>query len=312
PCTAATAPAASDEFRAALRTRLMAVAAVQGVGSAASAPAPAAAAVSWRQRAATVAAGLTAGVVAVTGVSVAASMSLPGDPFYRVKRAAEGVQLRLADGAAEEGRRHAQFAAERLRELEEMVAGGSLSTGELAAALALLDDMDADTRNAQRLLTAAFRDTRDAAPVQELADFAEQQRAGLSGLMDDLPDDLRPRATTSLALLTEVQATAEELLLLRHCTAECDPEASAPVLDDPGSSVGTPCECPAPVPAPTVAPPAPSATTPAPAPTPSGSSGSSGDPTPAPPPATSPSPSPTPLVPLPTLPTRRPARPRRP
>lgn len=296
----ATAPAPTDEFRAALRTRLMAVAAVQGIGATATAPPPVPAAVSWRQRLAAVAAGLTAGAVAVTGVSAAASMSLPGDPLYRVKRAAEDVQLRLADGAAEQGRRHAQFAAERLRELDELTAGGSLSSEELADAVELLDDMDAETRNAQRLLTAAFRDTRDTAPVEELADFARDQRAGLSALMDDLPQDLQPRAQTSLALLGDVESSADELLFLQDCTTACDPSASAPVLDDLTGTSGV-CECPAPAPTPAVAPPptTTTTTTPAPAPTPSGST-SGADPATPTSPTTSPSPTTTPLVPLPT------------
>lgn len=305
------APSPSEEFRAALRTRLLAVAAVQGIGETATAPVPAA--VSWRSRAATVAAGVTAAAVAVTGVSAAASQSLPGDPFYGLKRTAEGVQLSLADGAQEEGVRHLQFADTRMRELRQLVLGRDLSgdaeAPDAARVTALLEDMDDETRSATRLLTEAFRSTAEADPVERLARFAESQDAGLREVLPELPQEARPRLRESLALVADVRTTADELLLLRDCTAECDPEAAAPTVPvGPGTDVAeAPCVCPTPVPEPSVAP------VPGTAPTPT----ASGDPTGAPPsarpsspapapspsPSRSPSPSPSsgPGLPLPTL-----------
>src|SRR5687768_12953144 len=107
------------EFRSALRTRLPAVATVQAAQAAAPAE-PARAlptAVSWRRRGSAVAAGAMASVVAVSGVAVAGSQSLPGDPFYGVKRTTEALQLQMADGEVEKGTRHLDFAASRLREV---------------------------------------------------------------------------------------------------------------------------------------------------------------------------------------------------
>lgn len=317
-----TAVEPTAEFRTALRSRLLAVAAVQGIGETATAPtpSPAPAAVSWRRRAATIAAGAMASAVAVTGVSVAASQSLPGDPFYGLKRTAEDVQLRFADTAEEEGARHLQFAATRLRELRELALGrdlagreGELSDADAERIAALLDDMDAETRAAQRLLTEVFRATSDAAPLERLARFAEQQSEGLRTVLPALPGDTRSRARTSLALVVDLRSTAGELLQLRDCSAACDPASSAPVLPEPGSdpSAVDPCECPAPAPAPSVAP---APTGPAPAP------GASGEATPAPAPASpapaptseptsEPTPGPTLPVPLPTVPLPTPTLP---
>lgn len=302
---AALVPAPSEEFRAALRGRLLAVAAVQGIGETARTPVPAA--VSWRSRAATVAAGVTAAAVAVTGVSAAASQSLPGDPFYDVKRAAEGVQLWLADGAAEEGERYLQFAEERRRELQALALGRDLEGREGAPAPAqvseLLTDMDEQTRSATRLLTEAFRATSDAEPLERLAAFAAAQAEALEEVLPELPAQSRPRLRASLALVTDVRTTADELLALRDCTAECDPAAAAPGA---GTTADEPCDCPTPVPAPSVAP-APATSAPS-SPAPGPASGSTATPTPAPAPSSSPSPrpspstSPTPLVPLPTEP----------
>ncbi|HVM28812.1 MAG TPA: DUF5667 domain-containing protein, partial [Mycobacteriales bacterium] len=271
--------APSEQFRTALRGRLLAVAAVQGVG--ASAPAPAPAPVSWRLRAATVAAGVMASAVAVTGVSVAASSSLPGDPFYALKRTTEGLQLRLADGAQEEGERHLQFAAARMQELRMLALGRDLS-GELRLSPddagrveSVLDDMDAETRSGARLLTEAFRALQDPAPADRLARFADAQRAGLEEVLAALPDQSRTRARDSLALVSTVGTAATDLLVLLDCAASCDPASAAPSLLAPSAGAGPadPCSCPAPPPAPAVAPP--------PAPGPAPADGSGGEPAPA-------------------------------
>ena len=318
----ACAPAPTDDFRTALRTRLLAVAAVQGIGETATAPSrsPARGAVSWRQRAGAVAAGVTASLVAVTGVAAAASASLPGDPFYGLKRTTEGVQLSLADGAAEEGERHLQFAETRLHELHQMALGRDLSgppelgDDDADRVVGLLDDMDVETRSATRLLTEAFRDSRDAAPVERLAEFAERQHDGLSAVLPELPGVSRTRAGESLALVATVQTAAADLLMLRDCTAACDPSAAAPGLPGPaapggaGTAADEPCSCPTPAPSPVTAP-VPTAPEPSEEPRPATSSPAPSSPSPAPSsPSPAPSPSPTsspePLpVPVPPLPT---------
>ena len=79
------------EFRDALRTRLLAVAAVRP----ATAPAPVRTLdTAWVQQRRTqrrlgLAAGGLAGVVAVTGLGVAGSRSLPGEPLYGLKIGAD-------------------------------------------------------------------------------------------------------------------------------------------------------------------------------------------------------------------------------
>jgi hypothetical protein len=294
------AQAPSEDFRTALRGRLMAVAAVQGIGETASAPSPepgrrigaVPTGVPWRQRAATVAAGALASVVAVTGVSVAASWSLPGDPFYGVKRTTEDVQLRLAGGAEDEGVRHLQFAATRMDELRSLALGrdlsgaGTLSDGDAGRVSALLDDMDADTRRGQLLLVDVFRSTGSTEPLERLARFADRQSAGLQEVLPTLPAGVRPRALASLTLVTDLRSTAGELLLLRDCTAVCDPAATAPAA--PGGAPGS-CECPVPPPAPEPAPPP------------------AADPVPAPPPAVEPPPPPAVQGPVPVPPPANPA-----
>lgn len=232
----------SEEFRAALRTRLMAVAAVQGVGVQAAAPA-ARRAVSWRQRAGTVAAGVLAGAVAVTGVSVAASQSVPGDPFYGVKRTSEDVQVWFAGGTAGQGRRHLQHAATRLAELRQLAdRPGGVPAADTGRVRGLLDDMDADTRAGARLLTGSADGGRVAGPLTELAGFADAQSRGLAELLPLLPAPVSTRAQDSLSLVRDVQAQAAELLALTDCTRACDPR-KAPAGSGQGAAGGAPCTC---------------------------------------------------------------------
>ncbi|MDX6268071.1 MAG: hypothetical protein QOD70_2811, partial [Frankiales bacterium] len=177
------------EFRVALRQRLVAVASVQGAAQGVAVPSavpsalPSAApyadpvahpralggAVSWAQsrpaqRRIGVTAGAMASVIALTGVGVAASRSLPGQPFYAVKRVGEGLQLDLASGDTAKGTKHLEFAATRLREVKALAHhDGSLSLGT------------AGTPTAAGL---AFGGSTDKRIADTLHDFDSETKAG--------------------------------------------------------------------------------------------------------------------------------------
>jgi hypothetical protein len=255
--TAGTAPAPAAapraEFRDALRTRLVAVAAVQAAAQAAVQAAvqpdeaPRATAVTGRrrQRGLAVAAGAMASVVVVTGVAVAGSRSLPGDPFYGVKRGTEALELATAGSALDRGSRHLEFAAARLREVRGLTVGGDRAlrlsgTGPLAAGsgeVALggsldqrvrdtLAAMDTETRLGNDLLTRAARDLHRDTGLRILARFANRQAVDLQALLPDLPRTARPRAQASLTLVGTVGAQARQLLTAASCVTGCGPTAS--------------------------------------------------------------------------------------
>jgi hypothetical protein len=334
------------EFRDALRTRLLAVAAVQAHNAETVSPPVRAravgSAVSWSQsrraqRGIGLAAGAMASVVAVAGVAVAGSQSLPGDPFYSVKRGAEALELRTTSGAVAKGSKHLAFAAERLKEVRELslgrdsaysgpvghplaadAFGGSTSTRIRSA----LSDMDSETRTGSALLTSAYRSSNDDAPLEILSRFAGRQSRELQALLPSVPAAARPSAAQSLALVSGVAAQTSQLLALGVCTGQCSPTAAAPSLPPaaggpqpapaPTATTTAPCGCqPAPDPAQTGAP-APAATpqpstapepssTPAPSPTPSSPHSPSPRPTASPLPVVG-SPAPVPLPTLPSLP----------
>jgi hypothetical protein len=330
------------EFRDALRLRLLAVATVQAAAPATAPARPLAAAVSWRRRGSAVAAGAMASVVAVSGVAVAGSQSLPGDPFYGVKRTTEALQLRAADGDLERGTQHLEFAATRLREVRGLTlgrdaadAGPALGPSAMSGGITLssasqplasgdalsapvadrvretLAAMDEQTEDGTALLNEAYRSSRSAEPLRVLSRFADRQSAGLAQLIPALPPATQDRARSSLALLDDVSESTEELLSIGTCGLGCDPSQAAPTLPStpgsgPTSTTGSaaPCDCAAPAPAP-----APGPSAPATSPSEPGGSGApqpepTRGPTPDPsPPAPSPSPSSGGLpVPVPSLP----------
>lgn len=200
------------EFRAALRQRLVAVASVQAMQ--ADVPeqrrSPETASVRSRarrvQRSVALASGALAGVVAVSGVGIAASRSLPGDPLYGVKKAAESVQLWFTSGAYDRGKRHLEFAQTRLHELRQLARDG----GSASSLTEALRDMDAETLAGSRDLTRAYAvdHRRDALTV--LDRFSREQGTALRAVLPELPSTARPAAQASLQLLATVvdRATA--------------------------------------------------------------------------------------------------------
>jgi hypothetical protein len=330
------AVALRPDFRAALRQRVVAVATVQGPApDLVDTPAPARASAADRvlawsrtwtaQKRLAAASGAMAAVVALTGVGVASSRSLPGQPFYSLKRASESLQLRFADGDTEKGTKHLEFAATRLREVRAMAlgdhelavapTGGAPVAGGVAASLQqrindTLEDFDAETRQGRTLLESVYRRTGKTAPLKVLSTFATQQQHRLATILPELPAGSSATAQKSFELVVTVGNTATQLLIIGTCNASCDPEAAGPELPvepepTPGTSAGPgtddnngvpDCSCgrPTTAPEPTQEP------TEEPTPEPTDSS------TPTPSPSPSPSPTPTggglPLpIPLPTI-----------
>jgi hypothetical protein len=274
----------TPDFRAALRQRLAAVAAVQGVGEV-SLPAavrdPAAApglkalpgrinewAEGWRVRNRVIAATAAASaVVLVGGIGLAGSRSLPGQPFYGIKRGVEQAQLAAAGSTEAKGERHLEFAQTRLHEVaalvdspeaigvgrgqqQAMVAGAPTFGGSLSSrVISTLRDMDAETKAGTKDLTTAFARSHDAHPLQVLATFAATQQTKLTEVMPALPAAAEPQAEQSLALIKRVSTRASALLTPPSCSAACGPNAPVPApglspAPNGGDDLGTtPCSC---------------------------------------------------------------------
>jgi hypothetical protein len=194
-----TAP--DPDFRAALRQRLVAVAAVQATEIAAAphhTPQRAFEALGQRtRRRITALAGTFAIATSVAGVGVAAAHSLPGDPFYGVKRTTESVQLWATRGDDAKGKRHLEFARERLAEITALPAGSSQIASTLAA-------MDSQTTQGTQELIAAYQSSHSTVPLSDLLAFSRQQVTGLRQLTATLPLTVRNQELHSIGVVTAV------------------------------------------------------------------------------------------------------------
>jgi hypothetical protein len=184
------------DFRAALRQRLVAVATVQGVEPEAIGHGRTAIGSRAYRRIAAFA-GTVAIVTSVAGVGVAASRSLPGDPFYGIKRGTESVQLWAASGNLAKGKRHLEFARTRLAEAQALPDDSSHLASTLTA-------MNVQTKEGTSELISAYQSSKSMAPLADLVVFSREQIAGLLALAPTLPVALRSQDTTSIQLLDGV------------------------------------------------------------------------------------------------------------
>ena len=191
-------PIPDPDFRAALRQRLVAVATVQEPAVAKRQRSLADLGYRARRRLATVAAGITV-ATSVAGVGVAAAHSLPGDPFYGVKKATEAVQLWATFGDEAKGKRHLEFARERLAEVKALPRTSSHIPSTFAA-------MDSQTTQGTSELLASYRSSHSTTPLADLLIFSRQQIADLQRLAPTLPPAARVAETRSLAIVTGVAA----------------------------------------------------------------------------------------------------------
>lgn len=148
--------------------------------------------------------GVAAGAMAVSGISAASENAAPGDALYGVKRSTERAQLAMAGSEVTRGQLSLDFARTRLAEAAALPGGATGFSG-------VLNDMDADTRQGVKLLNEAAVARSDKAPLTRIDTFVAGQRQTFAPLLGRLRPADRERAGTSLSLLDDVQARAEEL-----------------------------------------------------------------------------------------------------
>ncbi|WP_175649078.1 DUF5667 domain-containing protein [Micromonospora avicenniae] len=213
------------EFRTGLRAMLLATAEREGLGTPATAAAdpareratagarnsllPSVTARRARARGA-ILVGVAAGAIAVSGISAASENAVPGDALYGMKRGTERAQLALASSDVSRGQLFLDFARTRLGEAAEL-------RGDHVGFSTVLDDMDADTRQGVRLLTAAAVQRADAASLDTVNTFVTEQRRAVSDLLDGANRTNRGRTRESLELLDSVRERSDALRAALGC-----------------------------------------------------------------------------------------------
>ncbi|WP_433530028.1 DUF5667 domain-containing protein [Micromonospora sp. CA-263727] len=209
-----------QEFRASLRAMLLATAAREGIGAPAAQPAertstgrgsllPAVTARRARARGA-ILVGIAAGAIAVSGISAASENAVPGDALYSMKRGTERAQLALTSSDISRGQLFLEFSRTRLAEANSL-------RGNRAGYRAVLDDMDADTRQGVRLLTGAAAQRSDPAALDAVDAFVSRQRRALDPLTERGSRADQERTSKSLALLASVAERADALRAAIAC-----------------------------------------------------------------------------------------------
>ncbi|MGY0004500.1 DUF5667 domain-containing protein [Micromonospora sp. I033] len=200
------------EFRTGLRAMLVATAEREGVGAPAKTGTAAGirgsllpAMTGRRARArGAILVGVAAGAIALSGISAASENAVPGDALYGMKRSTERAQLALASSDISRGQLFLDFARTRLDE------AATVRDDRLGFS-AVLDDMDADTRQGVRLLTTVAAQRSDPAALDAVDTFLGGQRRAVSGLLDRSDQADRDRTRRSLALLDEAGRRADAL-----------------------------------------------------------------------------------------------------
>ncbi|MFF3851852.1 DUF5667 domain-containing protein [Micromonospora sp. NPDC002575] len=173
--------------------------------------------------------GVTAGAIAVSGISAASENAVPGDALYGMKRSTERAQLALASSDLSRGQLFLDFARTRLGEAAAL-------RGDQLGFAAVLDDMDSDTRQGVRLLTTTAAQRSDPAGLESVNAFVTGQRRAVGDLLDGASRAERDRVRQSIALLDAIRKRSDAL----RAAIEC--ELPAPAGSD---ALGpTPAACP--------------------------------------------------------------------
>jgi hypothetical protein len=212
-----TAPKPDPEFRTGLRAMLMAKIERDGIGTQAAERAVHAAnraalagktqpirqvpTGAGRTRAA-VLIGVTAGALALSGVSAASTKALPGDPLYPVKLSSERAQLALAGSDVSRGKLRLEFARVRLSEARQV------PTDVLPQVLA---DMARETEEGVLLLTTTAVAHSDPVVLNLILDFIKHQRATLNDLRAALGRAGDAATESARRQLNVVEARAKQL-----------------------------------------------------------------------------------------------------
>jgi hypothetical protein len=267
-----------EDFRAATRARLVAMAAVRAPAAETAgrrppvrvgalrrllAGAPDAPAARWRLRLTAGLAGVTLTVTALGGLLAAAQGARPGDLLYDLKRGGEQTQLALA-GDSQRGLTLLDFASTRLDELSELVGvepnadavvGTTPSGGEAGLAagpdvhlvIDTLQTMDEQTTKGTAALTSRVLQQSDPGALGKLTGWTDHQQSGLGRLTDAVPTGARSALSAAQDLVAQVAARGVALEAALACpggpsTAGTDEFGPVPAVCPPAAppTAGTP------------------------------------------------------------------------
>ncbi|HEX4723257.1 MAG TPA: DUF5667 domain-containing protein [Pseudonocardiaceae bacterium] len=157
-------------------------------------------------------------VLALSGMTLLLSRNaLPGDPLYAVRRTVESATLGLTSGDDAKGRKHIEFAADRVGDIETLAGRypdpADSPVGDYLTAFA---DFDSDASAGTANLTGYATD-HGPGDLTLLRTWATQQAGRIQRVEPKLPAQARTRAAQSVTLLTRIGQRAAGLLARDAC-----------------------------------------------------------------------------------------------
>jgi hypothetical protein len=188
-------------------------------------------------------------VLALSGMTLFLSRNaLPGDPLYGVRRTVESASLGLTMGDDAKGRKHLEFAADRIGDVQRLAVRypdpANSPVGDYLTAFA---DFDSDATAGTVDLTG-FATSHGPDALTTLHDWAAQQADRIRQVVPSLPAPVAARAKQSVALLTRITRRVDALAARNNCYTVTSGASDAlgvlpatgPCDKAPGSTGGVP------------------------------------------------------------------------
>jgi len=157
-------------------------------------------------------------VLVLSGMTLLlARNALPGDPLYAVRRTVESATLGLTSGDDAKGRKHLEFAGDRVGDIESLAARyPDLANSPVGDYLTAFADFDSDAGAGTAGLTG-YAANHGSADLTLLRTWAGQQTGRIRHVEPMLPVPARTRAEQSVALLARITQRANGLLARDAC-----------------------------------------------------------------------------------------------
>lgn len=139
--------------------------------------------------------GVALSLMTASGVSLASSGALPGGPLYSVKITTEEAKLAITGAGAVRGRLHLEFARTRLGEAH------SIRDGDDGPFFSVIFQMDTETQEGVKALTAVAVEKGDLALLDEVDKFVADQHKLLEQLVSAVSEGKKPALGNSIARL---------------------------------------------------------------------------------------------------------------
>lgn len=197
-----------DEFTRDLRVRLMAEAAEVLVPSSAPLTLPVRHRTP-RERRLVAAASVVVVLGGTASMAAAAQQALPGEALYPIKRGIEQAEAGLSVSTAGKGQDLLRQANDRLGEVEDLLATGSVTAAPQVPST--LEQFTSQAQEGSGLLMASFEETRDPQTIVAVREFTAQAVTMLQDLARTAPPEAQDELASAALALGDIDREASEL-----------------------------------------------------------------------------------------------------